>query len=290
MIRGSPRIDLTRTQYQSIVEAVGALLHCIDVEEKFDGIVENFCDLERFILEEALQALVSRSSDDVRYNLPRSVCGRKLSNFLSSARLYLDSIERHIDAILTDGSGKLGIKAARTREFENSFNYRVAEALRNHAQHHALPVHGYTVERAWSADQCHLNYGFTPMLSVAELGSDRKFKKETLAELQAGPGSIELKPLIRSYVESLDTIHSKFRELIKSQAAQHVDLLEKYKQQMASTFPDAPVVALAVFQIDGAGSKLGLETNLSDNLTDYLQFLYRKNLSLRNFARRRIEY
>jgi hypothetical protein len=39
-------IELSQTEYEGIVLAVERLLSCLDAEEKFDCIVENYRDLE----------------------------------------------------------------------------------------------------------------------------------------------------------------------------------------------------------------------------------------------------
>lgn len=135
----SAEIELSKTEYDAIIQAVEKLLSCLDAEEKFDCIIENYWDLEKYILDQAFQSLFSVYVDDVSWQAPRNTTARKLSNLLSSVRLYQDTIGRHARTINGDDAAFAKINADKSRQFDSSLSYRTLDALRNHSQHHSLP-------------------------------------------------------------------------------------------------------------------------------------------------------
>src|SRR5206468_3281318 len=146
------------------------LLHRTDVEENYDCVIENYLELEEYILSEALRSVVARPrSDNISWQEPRHNTARKLSNFLSSARLYIGTIETHAREIFADDSVRQQIKADIAHQFDTSSDYRIMDALRNYAQHSALPVHGYTIGMQRTPDLEYVDHNFEPSIKVASL-------------------------------------------------------------------------------------------------------------------------
>jgi hypothetical protein len=104
LLESDAEVEITEAEFGAIISATGALMHCIDAEEKFDAIIENYRELEGFMLDQSLQSMLSARVDDISFQIPRSTTSRKLANFLSSVRLYHDSIGRHAKAI-ADNNG-----------------------------------------------------------------------------------------------------------------------------------------------------------------------------------------
>lgn len=291
LLSTSAEIELSKAEYATVVSAVEKLLSCLDAEEKFDCIIENYRDLEKYILNQAFQALFAERYDDVTFHVPTNTISRKLSNLLSSVRLYQDTIGQHASIITGDDIAAAKIKATKSFQFDSSLSYRTLDALRNHAQHHALPVHGYSVGRSRSHDHDFIDHEFEAVISVAELAANPKFDpKKTLVELKSGPEKLQLKPLIREYVECLSTIHHEFRELIKPAVDQQIRIIAEAKGRLFAAFPGTRDIGLAVFMADDEGLKIGEETGLSGTMEKYLEFLQAKNKHLVNFAQRRIVY
>jgi hypothetical protein len=286
----SAKIELSKTEYEAIILAVEKLLSCLDAEEKFDCIIENYRDLEKYILDQAFESLFAVSLDDVAFHVPTNTTSRKLSNLLSSVRLYQDTIGAHARTINGDEEAFAKITTDKSRQFDSSLSYRTLDALRNHAQHDALPVHGYSVGRRWTEDHSISEHAFEAVINVSELAANPEFKPTTLAELKAGPEKLELKPMVREYVECLSTIHHEFRELTKSAVDQQLRTIAEAKAMLFAAFPDARDIGLAVYLAGDDGIKIGEETQISGVMGRYLEFLQAKNRHLVNFARRRVKY
>src|SRR6266404_3545069 len=289
VLSSSAVIELSKAEYEALIGAVKKLLSCLDAEEKFDCVIENYRDLEKYILDQALQALFSSAElDDVAWQAPRNTTARKLANLLSSVRLYQDTIGRDATAITGDDAAADKIKAAKSAQFDSSLSYRTLDAVRNYAQHHALPVHGFSVKGEWTKDRKFSESEFAPMISVSELAADPDFKPTTLAELKAGLAELELKPVVREYVECLSTIHHHFRESTKSPVDEQLRIITEAKARLFAAFPDERDIGVAVFLADEHGIQIGEETAISEAMRKYLDFLQRKNRHLANFVRRRI--
>jgi hypothetical protein len=281
-------IELSRSEYDLIIEAIDKLLECLDAEDKFDCLLENYRDLEKFMVDQAFESMFSRFEDGVAFQVPRNTTARKLSNFLSSVRLYQDTVGRHAKSITNDEAIGIAVGTELSQQFDSSLSYRVLDALRNYAQHQTLPVHGFSMDHRWVED--HAEHEFQPVVNVKELARNPDFRKKTLAEIVDGPEALQLKPMIRDYVESLSTIHEEFRGKTQSAVDRHLATIASAKTRLFAQFPETKDIGLAVFEADDEGLKVGNETGLNKTLHEYLDFLRKKNRHLVSFARRRIAY
>src|SRR5229473_5859894 len=89
-------------------------------------------------------------------------------------------------------------------------------------------------------------------------------------ELKNGPEKLELKPMVREYVECLSTIHYEFRELTKSAVDQQLRTIAEAKARFFAAFPDAGDIGLAVYLTDDDGIKIGEETPILGTMGKYL--------------------
>lgn len=63
-LNSGPSLEISRDEYDKALVAVNSLLHSIDAEEKYDGLIENFREFEDFMLGQAFQSLLSTYFDD----------------------------------------------------------------------------------------------------------------------------------------------------------------------------------------------------------------------------------
>lgn len=156
---------------------------------------------------------------------------------------------------------------------------KVMNGLRNYAQHFALAVHGYLLDRRRSSDGTFLEFEFNPYVYKDDLAKDRDFET-ILAQLPNLPDQLEIKPMVRSYVESLGRIHLKF-------SRNHPFATPKPRVEDAIQLKSD---LLAAFEVDENGLKIGRRTTFLKFLDDYLRFLHGKNRDFAGFADRRIVY
>jgi len=290
ILESSDAIELNKSEFDTLIEAVDGLLLCVEVEENFDCIIENYRELEESMFGEALRSVMSDQIDSISAQAPRSTTARKLANFLSTVRLYCSTIETHAANIIGDPSGATLIERAMNVQFDSSKSYRIMDGLRNYAQHAALAVHSYSLGATWTSDRAFLEHQFEPGVNVAILATDPKFRRKTLEEIKDGPPVLNLKTLARDYLECLSTIHSDFRAITQDATTRFLGAIASAKQRLADKSPDTPRIGVAIFEARVDGMAIGEKTNLSNTLTDYLVFLRNKNQKLINFSKRRVAY
>ncbi|MHB8272219.1 hypothetical protein, partial [Bradyrhizobium sp.] len=206
------RLEITQQEYVSLQTADKQLSHALDVEDKYDVTIQNYLEFETSIIEEAVHDLIRTKRNAVESKRLRQMLARRLSNVLSSARLYVETLKHHSKQILASDSVSLDrIEKTRREQYDKSLDYRLIEALRNYAQHHALPVHGLIMPAR--QDGRDLRYhSIEPYVDPDLLREDSNFKAQVLKELPEDGDVVNLKPVLRSYIESLGVIQEVFRE------------------------------------------------------------------------------
>jgi hypothetical protein len=176
-------VEIDQQDYATLLCIDSQLTHVLSVEDKYDVTMLNYLEFETSIAEEAIRKLVGYSRRREGYDELRRLLARRLSNVLSSAHLYLRTLNHHSKRILEEGSsGLAAIEAAPHHQYESSLDYRIAEALRNYAQHSALAVHGLISTKS-EDDVSGLIDHVEPYLDSDDLKEDGQFKAKVLAEL-----------------------------------------------------------------------------------------------------------
>lgn len=281
-------VEIPKSRHDATVEAKAALLECLFIEEKFDLVIENYLELERTLLDSALGYLAAPLLTNQRADTDRALFNRRLVNLLSSAGTYADQVrDGHVPRVLPE-AGAAAITAAFSKEYDDRLGYRAMGALRNHALHFDAPVHLVTypsrrVERQ-SGDV--LAYNVNPCLQPEDLRRNPKFKRCVLKELEALGQSVDLKPLVRQYVEGLWTVHAQIRELIAPLILQWEAILVLAKSTFLAGGNDERsaffLAAVSLREDDTYDTSVGLPTQFNE----YRRFLEAKNARLDDLALR----
>jgi hypothetical protein len=140
---------------------------------------------------------------------------RRLANLLTMTRLYTDHIKHHINALITSPHV---ISNWFSQEYDTSFEYRLMEELRNHVQHHGMPINGMSYPQSWEdrGDQrmVAMRTSIAPCLDIDQLRGNPRFKRRVLAELSQRADPPHLSTLVRKYVESFSRIHDAVRKAL----------------------------------------------------------------------------
>jgi hypothetical protein len=292
VIGSAPRIGSDEAEYSACVSAVDGLQDVCDVEEKYETVIENHIDWESAISQHALRQMVSF---DIGYNevqASRKLIARKLFNLLASARLYLDSLPKHAIKILTDDDAALQrIKTAPSGQYDARLSYRVMEALRNYSQHAALPIHGVTTHasRNLEAEPQTLSFAVLPILDYEQLAQDGNFKRSVLDEI-GKLEKIELKPMVREYIEGLSAVHDIFRATVAPRSKDWIAQLNKSALRFIEAFPGESTLGLAIVPVDNRGLKAREEVYIAGPIENYLQHMQKKYVVMVNFAKRKVNF
>jgi len=275
----STPVDIPEGRYEATVEAKSSLLECLFIEEKFDLLIENYLELEKTLLECALGYLAAPLLDNRRADGDRALFNRRLLNLLSSARTYADQVrDQHIPSLLP-GAAAAAVKAAFSKEYDDRIGYRAMDALRNHALHFDAPVHlvNYPSKRVEKGSATALAFSVDPCLRTEDLRRNPKFKRTVLKELEARGQTVNLKPLVRQYVEGLWVVHAQVRELVAPRILEWETVLERAKSTFLLGGNDersAFLLAASKLREDGTCET---STSLSDKFNEYRRFLEAKN-------------
>lgn len=232
-----PGLEISQSEYDAVVAAMHRVYLARDIEEKHDILLENFFEYERDLLSLALQYSLFPSLDDDRIAIERQLVNRRVTNLLSSARMYADQMHHSLSQ-LGASSSVPNAAALFSTEYDSSLAYRIAEALRNFSQHRALPVHIMGWPSSWEemdSESRRLRFSVVPELSLEELEIEGEFKAAVLDELRkSGKTRFKLTPILRSYVESLARVHEQVRKAISDEIENdHQVILENLERARA---------------------------------------------------------
>jgi hypothetical protein len=249
-VLGSPAfVPIAEDEYDAIRRAREGTLECMFLEEKFDLVVENHLEFETTLLEIVARDMIRQDQNYHSFQLERGLVDRRIANLLSAAKVYVDHAKQHVHRILElDGAATFDVDATLSTQYDTRFGYRCMEALRNHVQHHGFPVHTIRFNREWidrQGERLRLN-AVSPYVEPARLREDGEFKKSVLVEMEARGEKIDLKELIRDYVEGLSIAHFEIRGSV-GQCAQTWDTIIKDAiQGYATENPDEGTLGLCV--------------------------------------------
>jgi hypothetical protein len=234
---GSPGIiEIPKEQYQNIKSAREALFEVLYLEEKFDIVIENYLEYETELVSSSARWMLFRDQNYLWFQRERNLISRRIANLLSACKQYLDQCVHHINNIYgKDSTISFELETLKSSQYDTQLGYRAMEALRNYAQHRGFPVHSVTFNtRVVERDSNNKTlFALTPYIDLIILEKDKKFKKTILHELRKHGEKVDVKPLIRNYIEGIGAIHSHIRKTLSADIIQWdkeiKDVIDLYK-------------------------------------------------------------
>lgn len=282
-----PGVAISSTEYENLVAAKQRIYLAADVEEKLDLLLENYFEYERELLSLSLQSSLFTPIDEHRVFREAQLINRRTVNLLTAARMYIDQV-KHSVSKYAGSDNALDVAALLSAQYEQYLEYRVAEALRNHTQHRALPVHRMKWSSAWeelNSPEERLRSCVIPIISLEELVSEGDFKASVLRELQAsGKQYFSLTRILRRYVESLAAVHVEVRRSLSRQAdIDHQTIMAALDRARTELSEDLVAIVVAA----GEDEENPQEHHfISERSWTRRQTLIRKNSSLTKLSRR----
>jgi hypothetical protein len=219
-VLGAPDvIEISKDEFDQWQSTQEHLLDVLNIEATFDLLLENYAEFERDLLDLSHRLSLFREHGEP-LGLYREM-NRRVTNLLSSARLYLDQVPQDLNSIYGKKSDHAkAFDQCRSKQYDSSFAYRIMEALRNYAQHRGFAVHAMThsLEREDKTPGFLFRAGLHLLVNIQCL-EESEFKKQVLAELKPRAdryGYVELTPLVPEYMERLCEVHESLRGLISA--------------------------------------------------------------------------
>lgn len=209
-----PEIEIDKVKFQKLKASKIILSAVLNVEEKFEILIANYLELEKETLNLTAEYMVRFEVGYVDISDGLLLLNRRVVNLLTSTRLYIDQSKQHVkECVSKHESVKEIVNSYFSQEYEDSFEFRFMEALRNYVQHQGLAIHTYTrgINRD-DKEEDDLREIYLRLFSHKNVfENDKGFNKKVLNEM---PDKVDLMLAVRKYVNSIYRIHEKIRELI----------------------------------------------------------------------------
>lgn len=245
-----PAIDIDESTFEKIKQARICLNSIIAIEEKYQILFNNFIELEKECLNLTTDYMLDKNSDYSGFFDIKLAFNRRLINLLTSTKLYIDQIQPHVRSCLPNKEMLAEeVKALFSMEYDNNFEYRFMEALRNYVQHRSLAVHSTSHGGKWTTLDKSKGLEFTSSFYTlrAEVENDSAFKKSVLSEM---PEKVDLIYATRVYIESINRIHCAIRDMTCNQVNDSRALIESLTNDYVKTHNTKAVGLYAVASND----------------------------------------
>src|SRR4030042_95074 len=255
--------NLRKADYDEYIKARNILRMAITIEEAFDVLIDNYLEFETTLLQSTNQYLVRSGKDLIEFQSERKLFNRRLINLLTTSRAYLDSTDMQLCNKFGERSTQRK-KFSEKREFEynSHLGYRVMESLRNHVQHYGCPIHLIehssqligNISNIQEAKNAKNRYIIQLFMNTNSLKENINFKKNILNELEliSKKGNIDLRLIIREYIEALADIHLEVRKIIKSVIVESQEIIIAEKKRFNNKFSKIGPNGLVLVKIDNA--------------------------------------
>jgi hypothetical protein len=211
-----PDVSISEQEYHHFFDSYNFFVASLDQEECFSILVENFLEFEVELLRLTTQLCFSfaQGADDLFF--AKSLANRRLSNLLSSCRMYEDQTKEFYYTIFGKNvQTKAEINEFFHKEYDSRLGYRFMCALRNMSQHETLPVKGFTLHsqqikvspdsQISSASSLHISIDFLKQTS---------FKSSVIEELDGSNKDVELREMMSDYFAGLCCVQTALRSKI----------------------------------------------------------------------------
>jgi hypothetical protein len=270
-------IEITEDEYRAIATAKDGLIAFIGIEQKFDLVLENYAEYERELLALAVHQVVFRDVSYSSFQRETLTVVRRLSNLLSSCRLYIDQIKH--DLASTFGGSHAVIRRVNVKcseEYDSKLGFRLMETLRNVMQHRSLS--GFVLKYSNDADppgpQALLRTRIVPLLEVDDLREAGI--KAAVGEELAGSEYAEVSSKVREYVQGIANVHYEFREAAAHERQDWANVYRSAYERGNAAWAKGEIRGSDLIAVDEADTIRESRHVLLEPL-DYLASLERKN-------------
>ena len=224
--------ELTQQQFEDLAKSKEILGEVFAKEKIYNIILINYYEFEKELFEITLEHEIF-NSDYSKFSEYISKTELRILNLLSSITLYLDSFK-------DDLKGTQKYSTYLKDEFGDIVNYlnesrtdnkqvEIMRLLRNHVQHNGLLITNFSLNGVNLSDELREQ---TLKFEIEKISiKARDFKPENFEELDE---KIDLKKVIRVYVDFISHVHQKFRESINEKTTnarnKFEEIFEKYSE------------------------------------------------------------
>lgn len=224
---GGQTVEISLEQHAALKAALATLVAAMEVEELFQVFAQSFLRFEKDLLDIAFEHAFGgmyATGLTVFLSSARNRINVSILNILTCFKSYDDHCDRILKS-LTDVPDAVGFNCeSRAGAYNSHLSYQICAALRNYAQHRALPLGGFSVggtsnigtDSSGQIQKLDTGFSVSPWLDVVKFKDSSQCKAELRAKLECmGYGKIDIKWLIRSFAGAMYERHEKLREFLR---------------------------------------------------------------------------
>lgn len=283
---GEPRrVAITASRYAEIKTAWANLKHIVNIEEEWSSLIQNYVDLEKGLLDAAVDHMVYSVSDYHEYQDARLSFSVRLANLLSTCKSYLDHVPHHLNSLSPKAGEKEAFKKMTNIEFDSRPSYRLMEALRNYAQHRGSPLHGasYGSRSVGGEDSSLMSFSVATQIDVEMLRADPVFKRAVLEGISET--TIPVEPHVRNYIEGIGAIHVAVRDLVADRVSEWMKVVRDAIKDFQEGADRQKILGLSIADLadDGTWKE---SVPIVGQMLERIDLLRRRNRTMVNLTRR----
>jgi hypothetical protein len=280
---------LTKGEYEELDDALTSQWEALYLEQKYDFLVENYLEFEETILRNGLEYMILGRSDSRNFDTYTLLFNRRVMNFLTAYRTYDDGFQQHFNKIFSrDKAITEKAKSSFSAEFDSREGYWLVALLRNLVQHQGFPIHGSTYGSQWVAQrddaEKHLNRYTIDLFIKREELLRGGFNEKQLAKLESIIDKVDLKFVIRDFMEGYSAAHVKNRALLVEKLTWAAQVVSDYEKKFMEASGDRSAVALLAVSTDSVDPQIYLHQIAIEQRA----YLEKKNQALVKLASRYI--
>lgn len=213
---------IDKSKFEELKQAKEYLSEILSFEEKYELLLSNYIELEKECLLISAQNMVYEDNEYMNFFDIKLLFNQRIVNLLTTSRLYIDQLSQHIKACNLN----IDIKSFFSYEYDNNFEYRFMEALRNYVQHRGLAVHFTSIGSNWTSldDDGEMQFKTRVYTKKDEVEKDSAFKKSVAKEM---PDKVDIIYASRSYIESISKVHCNIRKILSDVAIYSRQIIEE---------------------------------------------------------------
>lgn len=217
------RVEISEERYRALAHAREILSEALNFEQRYELLLGNFISLELALTEICLRAKIEPKyeySDSARI---LETTNRHLVNLLTAMRGYADQVLQDFKCLSLEPAFGEVAKIELSNVFDRSSDYRFMCALRNHVQHKATAIHGFSGALGGDEDACGWTEIIKFFLVKSTLRADKNFKVRVLDEQ---PEKIDIRRCARRSLQHLGTAHLALRGTIEGRVKSAREIIE----------------------------------------------------------------
>ena len=131
-----PELEISHEAFEGIKSSKAILNAGLSMEEKYEVLVSNYLEFEKEMLIYSAECMIRNNLNTDAFSKIKMDLNRRLVNIMTAARSYIDQVSRDIRSIVPHEIKENDfVKKALSDKYDELFEYRFMESLRNHVQH-----------------------------------------------------------------------------------------------------------------------------------------------------------